>query len=84
MKKQTYLIETFDKYGKRYDFHRVACKKVNTCISYIKNWRDEAIKTGWVALYKEFADKESTYTITATPDGYNKTEVVASGKIFDL
>lgn len=84
MKEQTYLIETFNKHGERYHFFRVGCKKVSTCIRYIKNWRDEAIKTGWVSLYKEFADKESIYTITATPDGYHKTNVVASGKIFDL
>ena len=85
MKKQTYLIETFDKHGKRYDFYRVGCKKVGTCLGYLKNWRDEAIKQShWLVVYKEFADKESTYTITATPDGYNKTNVVATGKIFDL
>lgn len=84
MKKQTYLIETFDKHGKRYDFYRVACKKVSTCISYVKHWRDEAIKKDWLFLYKEFADKESIYTVTATPDGYNKTNIVATGKIFDL
>ena len=33
--KQTYIIKTYG--GGKYDFNRVGCKSVNTCIKYLKS-----------------------------------------------
>lgn len=66
------------------DFHRVGCKRVETCKKYIKNWREQVIEKGWQSLFRSLAAEDGRYEIIATPDGYHEEGVVASGMIIDL
>ena len=80
--KQTYIIKMYG-CGK-YNFERVACKKVETCLSYIRSWYKQAEERGLQFLYKELFAEDAHYKIIATPDGYNEAEIVAQGLIKDL
>lgn len=88
--KQTFLIEInrelafTDKRADYYDFFRVGCKRVETAKRYLKGWVKQAKEKGCEFLYKGFFMEGATYIITATPDGYHKEYIAASGKIADL
>lgn len=82
MGKQTYIIHTSG--GGKTDFYRVSCKKVETCLKYLKGWRDQAKEKGWNYLYKDLLSDDSTYKIISTPDGYHEKDLVASGFISEL
>ena len=92
MAQQTFIIKVFKdaetysdalKTGKDYDFYRVACKKIETCRKYLKNWRKQAIEKGWQSLYRILTSDDGRYEIEATPNGYSG-EVVERGFIRDL
>lgn len=80
--KQTYIIKTYG--GGKYDFNRVGCKSVNTCIKYLKSWYTQAKEKGLTYLYPDLLAEGATYKIISTPDGYNEEEVVSEGVIIDL
>ena len=80
--KQTYIIKTYG--GGKYDFNRVGCKSVNTCIKYLKSWYTQAKEKGLTYLYPDLLAEGATYKIISTPDGYNEKEVVKEGIIIDL
>lgn len=82
MVKQTYLIKTFG--GGKYDFYRVSCKKVDTCIKYLKSWHEQARERNLFYLYPDLLSDGATYKIISTPDGYNEKDVVSEGLIIDL
>ena len=82
MEKQTYIIYTSG--GGCSDFHRVSCKRVETCLKYIKNWKIQAKEKGWDYLFKDLLSDDARYKIVATPDGYNQTEIVATGLVSEL
>lgn len=67
-----------------YDLWRVSCKKKETALRYLKNWKKEADEKGMHYLYRCFFCEGATYEIVATPDGYNETEVVLSGLMSNL
>lgn len=80
--KQTFIIKTFG--GGKYDFHRVACKKLETCIKYLKSWKQQAKQKGYEFLYPDLLADDAHYKIISTPDGYHENEIVASGLMCDL
>lgn len=80
--KQTYIIKTYG--GGKYDFQRVGCKKVDTCIKYLKSWYQQAKEQNLQSLYPDLLSDGATYKIISTPDGYNEKEVVSEGLIIDL
>ena len=80
--KQTYIIKTYG--GGKYDFNRVGCKSVNTCIKYLKSWYTQAKEKGLTYLYPDLLAEGATYKIISTPDGYNEKDVVSEGLIIDL
>ena len=80
--KQTYIIKTYG--GGKYDFNRVGCKSVNTCIKYLKSWYKQAKEKGLTYLYPDLLAEGATYKNISTPDGYNEEEVVSEGVIIDL
>lgn len=90
MKKQTYIIEINTEYAYTdrrsdyYDFFRVCCKRASTAAKYLKGWVNQAKENRLEFIYKCFFVEDATYTITATPDGYNMENVVMQGKISDL
>lgn len=80
--KQTYIIKTWG--GGSFDFYRVSCKKVDTCIKYLKGWKQQAKEKGYTYIFRNLLADDAHYKIIATPDGYNETETVASGLMLDL
>lgn len=100
MSKQTYIVlhwygadtytEALKKYDYNnrdkagYDFNRVSCKKVETALKYLANWKKEALERELFYLYPTLLREDAHYEIRATPDGYNETETVARGMMKDL
>lgn len=88
MKKQTYIIVlNKDKIGDPshvYDFFRVGCKRKETALRYLKNWKKQAIERGWKFLYPCFFCEGAKYEIIETPNGYDCETVVYSGYMSDL
>ena len=80
--KQTFIIKMYG--NDSYNFERVGCKKVETCLNYIRNWRKQAEERGLHFLYKELFAEDAHYKIISTPDGYNEKEIVCSGLISEL
>lgn len=66
------------------DFNRVACKRKQTALRYLANWRRQAKEEDLQWLYPTLCRDDAHYQIVATPDGYHETEVVASGMMKDL
>lgn len=71
-----------EKYGT--DFNRVGCKRKETALAYLANWKRQAIESGWEKLYRTLCRDDARYEIIATPDGYHLGDVVASGMMKDL
>lgn len=68
-----------------HDFNRVGCKRLQTALKYLKNWRKQAKERGWEYLYAVLIRDDARYEIRATPDGYHEEGVAAKGwmKEFD-
>lgn len=79
--KQTYIIY-INRGDKDSDFFRVGCKRVKTALNYLRNWYNEGKK--WGNLYNCFYRDGARFEVVATPNGYDGSEVVASGLIVDL
>lgn len=67
-----------------HDFNRVACKRVETALKYLANWRKQAKERGYKTLCATLTRDDARYAIEATPDGYNSTGIVAQGWMKDL
>lgn len=80
--KQTYIIKTWG--GGKYNFYRVGCKSVQTCIKYLKSWYTQAKERNFGYLYPDLLADGAIYKIISTPDGYNEKEIVKEGIIIDL
>lgn len=64
MKEQTYIAFFEDRAGKRIDFERFSCKKVETVKKYIRQlWNN--------SLYRVCTKGAKIVKIYATPDEYN-------------
>lgn len=67
-----------------HDFNRVGCKRVETALKYLANWRKQAKEYGYKTLFGTLTRDDAHYEIIETPDGYNCGAVVASGMMKDL
>ncbi len=80
--KQTYIIKTYG--GGTYDFYRVGCKSLNTCIKYLKSWYTQAQERNLGYLFPNLLADGATYKIIPTPDGCNESGIAQEGTIIDL
>lgn len=69
---------------REHDFDRVGVKTVKAALRYLKGWRRQAIARGLTRTFATLTRDDARYEIIATPDGYNGSEVVASGWMKDL
>lgn len=67
-----------------HDFNRVGCKRLQTALKYLANWRKQAKERGWETLFGTLTRDDAHYEIIETPDGYHHGAVVASGMMKDL
>ena len=68
--KQTFIIKTFG--GGKYDFHRVACKKLETCMKYLKSWKQQAKQKDYEFLYPDLLADDAIFLLAELYEYYMK------------
>lgn len=80
MKVQTYIVSLQDAQGFQKDFYRYSLKKWENVLNDVK----KGVKSNSIFRTLWNADGVKTLVIYATPDGYNKENIVFSCDIHEI
>lgn len=80
MKQQTFILSMQNSEGEEKDFYRFSHKRAKTCLNELK--KAAAHSSLFCTLWK--ADKIENIVLFATPDGYNKENIVFSCNLWEF